>query len=83
MFSGNPGYLVGKPVRAGLYLASSTSEVEAVIMEDNTLVSTFSAVVTTITSTDGGDGGEMEGIAQTVRPALVSHTVVLWLVSLF
>ena len=29
-------------MRAGLYLASSTSEVEAVIMEDNTLVSTFS-----------------------------------------
>ena len=33
---------MGKLVRAGLYLASSTSEVEAVIMEDNTLVSTFS-----------------------------------------
>ena len=48
-----------------------------------TLVSTFSAVVTTITSEDGGDGGEMEGIAQTVRPALVSRTVVLWLVNLF
>ena len=41
-FSGNPGYQVGKPVRAGLYLASSTSEMEAVIMEDNSLVSTFS-----------------------------------------
>ena len=42
--SGNPGYLVGRPVRAGLY---SSAETEPIILEDNQLLSTF----------DIGEGG--------------------------
>ena len=51
--SGNPGYLVGRPVRVGLY---SASETEPIILEDNQLLSTF----------DIGEGGlcDLEGGAQ-------------------
>ena len=51
--SGNPGYLVGRPVRVGLY---SASETEPIILEDNQLLSTF----------DIGEGGlcDLEGDAQ-------------------
>ena len=51
--SGNPGYLVGRPVRAGLY---SSAETEPIILEDNQLLSTF----------DIGEGGlcDLEGGAE-------------------